>query len=78
MVNCIGWGATAAPLARQLADFYLLKLKNLPSAKEAANSADLPVNDLSNNAMMDAKQHNEHSQTDLPPLLRAYRPQPGL
>ena len=73
-----GWGATAAPLARQLADFYLLKLKNLPSAKEAANSADLPVNDLSNNAMMDAKQHNEHSQTDLPPLLRAYRPQPGL
>ena len=73
-----GWGATAAPLARQLADFYLLKLKNLPSAKEAANSADLPVNDLSNNAMMDAKQHNEHSQTDLPPLLHAYRPQPGL
>lgn len=73
-----GWGATAAPLARQLADFYLLKLKNLPSAKQAANSADLPVNDLSNNAMMDAKQHNEHSQTDLPPLLRAYRPQPGL
>lgn len=73
-----GWGATAAPLARQLADFYLLKLKNLPSAKEAANSADLPVNDLSNNAMMDAKQHNEHSQTDLPPLLRAYRPQSGL
>ncbi|PIT64608.1 penicillin-binding protein 2 [Snodgrassella alvi] len=73
-----GWGATAAPLARQLADFYLLKLKNLPSAKEVANSADLPVNDLSNNAMMDAKQHNEHSQTDLPPLLRAYRPQPGL
>ncbi len=25
-----GWGATAAPIARQLSDFYLLKLKDMP------------------------------------------------
>lgn len=73
-----GWGATAAPLARQLADFYLLKLKNLPSAGVASNASDLPVNDLSNNAMMDAQQHDEHNQAALPPLLRAYHPQSGL
>jgi penicillin-binding protein 2 len=73
-----GWGATAAPLARQLADFYLLKLKNLPSASQATNVSDLPVNDLSNNAMMDAQLHDEHNQAALPPLLRAYRSQFGL
>ncbi|MCT6882123.1 MAG: penicillin-binding protein 2, partial [Snodgrassella alvi] len=73
-----GWGATAAPFARQLADFYLLKLKNLPSAGVASNASDLPVNDLSNNAMMDAQQHDEHNQAALPPLLRAYHPQSGL
>lgn len=70
-----GWGATAAPLARQLADFYLLKLKTLPLVTEATHSSDLPTNDLSNNATMDARQYTEHSLATIPPLLRAYRPE---
>ena len=72
-----GWGATAAPLARQLADFYLLKLKNLPQVVENNQSSDQLSNDLSNNATMDARQFNGHNQAAIPPLLRAYRPQTG-
>ena len=70
-----GWGATAAPLARQLADFYLLKLKNLPQVAGNKQSSDQLSNDLSNNATMDAREFNGHNQAAIPSLLRAYRPQ---
>ena len=32
-----GWGATAAPIARQLSDFYLLKLKDQPPMQASGN-----------------------------------------
>lgn len=69
-----GWGANAAPLARQLADFYLLKLKNLPaSALPQANQSAM-ANDLTNDALMDAQQHSLHNPQRITPLLRAFQP----
>lgn len=43
-----GWGASAAPLARHLSDFYLLKLKggkenNLPPATDGKQTVDNPL-----------------------------------
>lgn len=70
-----GWGATAGPLARQLADFYLLKLKNLPIPDAAqAVSQTTTTNDLTNDALMDAQQHTMHNTHKIIPLLRAFQP----
>ena len=67
-----GWGASAAPVARGLSDFYLLKLKNLP---QSSTPAPVPASDaawLNNDALMDEEKNNRHT---VPPLLRAFRPQ---
>lgn len=67
-----GWGANAAPLARQLADFYLLKLRQSDQTVTPAPDQSALAADLSNDALMDAEHHTR--QTAIPPLLRAYRP----
>ena len=69
-----GWGATAAPVARQLADFYLLKLNKLEANAIPAPDNSALTNDLTNDALMDAAQHAQHMQAAIPPLLRAFRP----
>ncbi|MDF7676016.1 penicillin-binding protein 2 [Neisseriaceae bacterium ESL0693] len=68
-----GWGITAAPIAKQLIDFYLLKLKNLPDNALPKADEETQSNDLNNNAMMDAREFEEATPTPVPPLLRAYQ-----
>ncbi|MCP2040656.1 penicillin-binding protein 2 [Neisseria sp. HSC-16F19] len=63
-----GWGANAAPIARQLADFYLLRLDEAPPAVAPQRSGAGEAN----NNLMDAA---HGGQTAIPPLLRAFRPQ---
>lgn len=55
-----GWGASAAPLARQLSDFYLLKLKNGNVEESSAKRFNVnpllssPAKPLGNNAIFSA------------------------
>lgn len=68
-----GWGITAAPVARQLIDFYLLRLKNLPDSPLPKLDQQAQINDLNNNAMIDAQQFEELAPPPALPLLNAYR-----
>ncbi len=65
-----GWGATAAPIARALSDFYLLKLKTQPNAAATASGTTIRLN---NDALTDAA--GQSDPVTVPPLLRAFRPQ---
>lgn len=73
-----GWGATAAPIARQLSDFYLLKLKDLPPVRAngmpaaASDVARLDSDALTGNKDS-SKDHTVTAQHAAPPLLRAFR-----
>lgn len=71
-----GWGASAAPIARELSDFYLLKLNKLPASSNTL--AAQPASDaawLNNDALMDEEKNARQAPLPVPPLLKAFRPQ---
>lgn len=80
-----GWGITAAPIAKQLIDFYLLQRNKLPDNTQPSGNQSIQsrnsigyTSDLTNNASLDAQKPIEYDISHLPPLLRAYQPQSGL
>lgn len=62
-----GWGANAAPLARQLTDFYLLQLADAPPITAPKQATQAPQRPMDNNAAPPS--------AAIPPLLHAFRPQ---
>lgn len=65
-----GWGATAAPLARQLSDYYLLKLKG--GQNTTVNKATLSGAQTIDNPLLAASEPAAPARRSIPPFQTAY------